>query len=73
VANHKTCLPAKDDRGQNSLTVIMTAVPIAVVVMIPIAIVIIVAMPVFPVAIVSATMFFNFTPGCCHQQTGQAE
>jgi hypothetical protein len=47
----------------------MTAVPITI--MIPI-VVIIVAMPIFPRAVVSATMFFNGTPGC-YQQTGQAE
>jgi hypothetical protein len=51
----------------------MAAVPIAVMVMVPIVMVIIVvSMPIFPRPIIAA-MFFDFAPGCCHQQTGQAE
>jgi hypothetical protein len=49
----------------------MAAIPIPVV--IPIAVVVvIIPMPVLGTAIIT-TVFFDFTPGCCHQQTGQAE
>jgi len=54
----------------------MTAIPISAPVIIPIMIVmIVVAVSVFGAAIIAAsvTVFFDFTPGCCHQQTGQAE
>ena len=58
------------------IRVVMTPVPIPAVVVIPvIVVVIIIAMPIFGMAIIASTVFvfFDFTPGCCHQQTGQAE
>jgi hypothetical protein len=53
----------------------MASVPVAAAIMVPIAVVMIIMelrMPIFPRAIISASVF-HFAPGCCHQQTGQAE
>jgi hypothetical protein len=55
----------------------MAAVPISmmVVMVVIIMMIIIITMRIFMRAIVSpmVAVFFDFTPGCCHQQTGQAE